>query len=316
MKKIKWFIPLISILLLCGCNYHELNDIYLVSALSVDYNEEYHVSLLVASDDEENSTRTIEGNGKTLEETFFNITTNYNKPLYLGHLNLVLINEDAAKKGIKSLLKIINEDNETKKNFYLILARDTPAKEVLHYLSSEKLEAKEIEGFSKYLSLENIHNQITYNTYIKQMKENNISTMTSYTIKDERLQTSDLGIFKNQHLHSWTKESNTTMVLNHMSKEFILNLNDKSIVIKNIRVKKKLSRDKITFKVEGKIDSNTKNIQEVKQALKKQLEKTIEESKNSNLDYLRLKPLLYDYNKNTKKNLKDIDVKVEVGLHE
>ena len=68
MKRIKWILPLLITFLVCGCNYHELNDIYLVSALSVDFDQEYHISLLIASDDEENSTRTIEGHGKTLEE--------------------------------------------------------------------------------------------------------------------------------------------------------------------------------------------------------------------------------------------------------
>ncbi len=314
MKKIKWFLPLMIIFLLCGCNYHELNDIYLVSALSLDYDNEYHISLLVASDDEENSTRIIEGHGKTLEETFFHLNTNYNKPLYLGHLNLVLIDENAAKKGIKSLFKIINEDNETKKNFYLILAQNTTAREVLTYLSSEKVEAKEIEGFSKYLTLENIHNQITYNTYIKQMKENNISTMTSYTIKDDKLETSNLGIFQNYHLKSWAKETNETMVLNGMTKEYILSLHNQSVIIKNIHVKKKLSNDSVTFYIRGKIDSSIKDTKEVTQEFKKNIEKAIEESKRLNLDYLRLKPFLYDRNKKTNQPVKKLNVHINVQI--
>lgn len=314
MKRIKWILPLLITFLVCGCNYHELNDIYLVSALSVDFDQEYHISLLIASDDEENSTRTIEGHGKTLEEAFFQLSTNYNKPLYLGHLNLVLIDEHAAKKGIESLFQIINEDNETKKNFYLILAENTKAKDVLTYLSSEKVEAKEIEGLSKYLTLESIHNQITYNTYIKQMKENSISTMTSYTIQNEKLQTSNLGIFKNHHLKSWTKETNATMVLNEMTKEFILSLHSQSVIIKNLRVKKKLSNDFITFDVNGKVDSSIKDTREVEQEFKKEIEKAVQESQKLNLDYLRLKPFLYDHNKKTTQSLKDLKVHINVHI--
>lgn len=53
MKKISLLLLLVPILLVGGCNYHELNDIYLVSALSVDYDSEYKVSLLTVSDNED-----------------------------------------------------------------------------------------------------------------------------------------------------------------------------------------------------------------------------------------------------------------------
>ena len=139
MKKISLLLLLVPIFLVGGCNYHELNDIYLVSALSVDYDSEYKVSLLTVSDNEESPTRFIEGYGKSLEKTFYHINNNYNKPLYLGHLNLIIISEEASKKGIKPLLDIINEDNETKKNFYLVLAKNTKAIDVLQTLSKEKL---------------------------------------------------------------------------------------------------------------------------------------------------------------------------------
>lgn len=314
MKKIKWILPLLLIFLVCGCNYHELNEIYLVSALSVDYDKEYRVSLLVVSDDDENSTRTIEGRGKTLEEVFYNITSNYNKPLYLGHLNLVLIDEKSAKNGIEPLIKIINEDNETKKNFYLILARNTKASEVLNYLSSEKLDTKETEGISKHLSLENIHNQITYNTYTKQNKENNINLLTSYTIKDKELETSNLGVLKNHKLKTWIEETNETLILNTMMKEFPLSIENKTVIIKNISVKKQLSNDKVTFVVKGKVDTSVKNLHLIETKFQEKLEKALIEAEKLNIDYLRLKPFLYDYKKNTNLPLTEINPNIKVSI--
>ena len=70
MKKISLLLLLVPILLVGGCNYHELNDIYLVSALSVDYDSEYKVSLLTVSDNEESPTRFIEGYGKNLRHIY------------------------------------------------------------------------------------------------------------------------------------------------------------------------------------------------------------------------------------------------------
>lgn len=315
MKKIKWLLPLfLSGIILCGCNYHELNEIYLVSALSVDYDKEYQLSLLTISDDQDSTTRAIESHGKTIEEAFYHIRTNYNKPLYLGHLNLIIMNENMAKKGIDPLLKIINEDNETKKNFYLILAKDTTAKDVLTYLSSEKLQAKETEGISKYLSLENIHNQVTYNTYTKQMKENNISLLTSYNINEENLITSSLGVLKNGKLKGWIEETDGTLLLNNMLKELVLTVHNHSVVIKNIYVKKKLSGDKITFVLKGKCDSTVSNHREIEQALKKKIIKTIQEATTKNLDYLRLKPFLYNYKKEIHQPLQEIQPDIDIQL--
>ena len=174
MKKI--IFALITLLLISGCNYNELNDIYIVSALAIVYTDEYTLSLLTISDNVENPTRVITGKGKSIEETFYNISQNYNKPLYLGHLNLIIISEETGSKGIEQLLKIINEDNETKKNFYIVLSERTKAIDILNSLSSTKFETKNSNLnniINKYLSLENINNQITYNDYITKNNTSN-----------------------------------------------------------------------------------------------------------------------------------------------
>lgn len=314
MKKIKLLIPSLIVLILCGCNYHELNEIYLVSALSIDYDNNYKVSLLTISDEEDKSTRLIEGNGKTITETFYNISTDYNKPLYLGHLNLVIIGEEAGKRGIKELLTIINEDNETKKNFYLILSKDTLAKDVLTYLSSENLETKEVAGISKYLNLESIHNPTTYNTYTKQTKENGVTVLTSYTIKDKKLETDKIGVLENNKLKTWVNYTDEALILNNMIKEFALTMNDKTVLIKNIHVKKKLSNHNITYSVTGTINNKSVDLNDIEKEFQKRLEQATSEANIKNIDYLRFKPFLYDYKKDTDIPLKDIKTNIQIEL--
>ena len=318
MKKISLLLLLVPILLVGGCNYHELNDIYLVSALSVDYDSEYKVSLLTVSDNEESPTRFIEGHGKSLEKTFYHINNNYNKPLYLGHLNLIIISEEASKKGIKPLLDIINEDNETKKNFYLVLAKNTKAIDVLQTLSKEKLETKETEGVHRYLSLENIHNQVTYNTYTKEMKENHVSLITSYELKEEQLQTSSLGVFQNHKFKTWLKDTDGTLLLNGMLNEYVLNVEKEEVLLKNIKVKrehKKSEPKQIEFHVTATIKESSVSEEKIKQALHDLLmEATYESIYQTHLDYFHFKPWFYKHNRIKIKNLNEVEPKINITI--
>ncbi len=87
MKYIKLFIILITFIFLTGCwNYHELNDVAIVGAMGIDYeNDEYIVSVgtinskTVASNGgsgsvpNESPTIVYESKGKTINEAIKNI---------------------------------------------------------------------------------------------------------------------------------------------------------------------------------------------------------------------------------------------------
>lgn len=314
MKKI--FFALITLLLISGCNYNELNDIYLVSALAIDYTDEYTLSLLTISDNEENPTRIITGKGKSIEETFYNISQNYNKPLYLGHLNLIIISEETGSKGIEQLLKIINEDNETKKNFYIVLSERTKAVDILNSLSSTKFETKNSNLnniINKYLSLENINNQITYNDYITKNNTSNSLFLTSYKLVDDNLENGKIGIIENNKFNSWSNNTDGLLILNNMINEYILKVDDNYITLKDIKTTKKIDKEDSNI-IYFNIDINNSYDKKVEQELQKMLLDTVNESiKDKKIDYLQLKDFIY---KHTKKEIKDLsDIKPIVKIN-
>ena len=314
MKKI--IFALITLLLISGCNYNELNDIYLVSALAIDYTDEYTLSLLTISDNEDNPTRVITGKGKSIKETFYNISQNYNKPLYLGHLNLIIISEETGSKGIEELLKIINEDNETKKNFYIVLSERTKAVDILNSLSSTKFETKNSNLnniINKYLSLENINNQITYNDYITKNNTSNSLFLTSYKLVDDNLENGKIGIIENNKFNSWSNNTDGLLILNNMINGYILKVDDDYITLKDIKTIKKIDKEDSNI-IYFNIDVNNSYDKKVEQKLQKMLLDTVNESiKDKKIDYLQLKDFIY---KHTKKEIKDLsDIKPIVKIN-
>ena len=314
MKKI--IFALIALLLISGCNYNELNDIYLVSALAIDYTDEYTLSLLTISDNEDNPTRVITGKGKSIKETFYNISQNYNKPLYLGHLNLIIISEETGSKGIEELLKIINEDNETKKNFYIVLSERTKAVDILNSLSSTKFETKNSNLnniINKYLSLENINNQITYNDYITKNNTSNSLFLTSYKLVDDNLENGKIGIIENNKFNSWSNNTDGLLILNNMINGYILKVDDDYITLKDIKTIKKIDKEDSNI-IYFNIDVNNSYDKKVEQKLQKMLLDTVNESiKDKKIDYLQLKDFIY---KHTKKEIKDLsDIKPIVKIN-
>ena len=315
MKKI--IFALIALLLISGCNYNELNDIYLVSALAIDYTDEYTLSLLTISDNEDNPTRVITGKGKSIKETFYNISQNYNKPLYLGHLNLIIISEETGSKGIEELLKIINEDNETKKNFYIVLAELTKAIDILNSLSSTKFETKNSNLnniINKYLSLENINNQITYNDYITKNNTSNSLFLTSYKLVDDNLENGKIGIIENNKFNSWSNNTDGLLILNNMINEYILKVDDDYITLKDIKTIKKIDKEDSNI-IYFNIDVNNSYDKKVEQELQKMLLDTVNESiRDKKIDYLQLKDFIYKHTKKEIKNLSDIKPIVKINF--
>ena len=89
MKKI---IIILFIILFCGCaDYKELNDIAIVSGISIDREkDEYSVGILIAnSTDGENVL--YKTNGKTISDAIKKLESITPKQLYLGHLGVVIL---------------------------------------------------------------------------------------------------------------------------------------------------------------------------------------------------------------------------------
>ena len=135
MKKI-----IIICLMLTGCfNYKELNNYAIVTGLSIDKSDNgYEVSALITNAIKENENKTnisvVSGKGKSIYSAIKDINLKIPKELYLSHLNVIIISEEIAKDGMKPILDFLVREPESHQSYYLIISKDTKAKNALSIL--------------------------------------------------------------------------------------------------------------------------------------------------------------------------------------
>lgn len=198
--KNKLLLLIIPILLLTGCyNYNELNELALCTGMAIDYEDDkYVVTYMIARSEQSNqdnntstaSTTTYEGKGKNISEAIQEINRICPKKTYIGHLNVIVISEDLAKKGLQNILDYLLREPESRKTFFLILARDVKASDTLKILSP-------LESFSS----QNITNNIES---VNQLQA--LATGTQYTEFLSRILIEGV----NPTLNSITIEGNVT----------------------------------------------------------------------------------------------------------
>ncbi len=149
---------LIGLLFLSGCwNRRELNDLALVVAMSIDKAEQgYQVSVQVVEPAEiasrQSSTwRTpvavYSETGEQIFETVRKMTKVTPRRLYFPHLQMLVLSEAVAKEGISKTLDFINRDNEFRKDFYVVISRNRPAREMLENVTAlEKIPANKMNS--------------------------------------------------------------------------------------------------------------------------------------------------------------------------
>lgn len=144
--KNKIILSIIMLLTLTGCwNYRELNQLAIATAMAVDLNEEgnYEVSILisnakktqVSSKEGESQTIVYSDSGRTITEAIRNINLKIPKEVYVGHLSVIVINDKIAKNGMYPILDYFLREPESVKRFFLIIAKDNSAKDILSILS-------------------------------------------------------------------------------------------------------------------------------------------------------------------------------------
>lgn len=157
MKKIRILLFLGIIFMITGCyNYRELNQLAITSAIGIDKKgDEYEVSIQVMNTQKQGSDSNSSGDqpkfitykekGKTLQQAFRNIVLEAPRRLYANHINLLIISEEVAKEGIYDVLDLFFRDSESRKQFSVIVSRNSKSNDVLEILTPlETLNAKNI----------------------------------------------------------------------------------------------------------------------------------------------------------------------------
>lgn len=160
MKKIKIFLFLVAALLLTGCgNYRELNDLAITTGIAFDIkDDQYIVSYMIAnsnkvetdSKDSETKITVYEGKGNTISSAYMDLNSKNPKIPYIGHLEVVIISEDLAKKGMFEALDFLMRNPESRKEFYIVLSKNVEAGTLLKTLAPlESFPSQNIAGIIK-----------------------------------------------------------------------------------------------------------------------------------------------------------------------
>lgn len=138
MKRLKWVFLLSIIILTTGCwNYRELSEISIVGALGIDVvDNQFDVSVEIINAKKVATNGSVGGSAgnestiviyhskaKTLKEALINMVFEAPNPLYIGHINLVLIGEEAARQGVKEFSDFLMADTDSRKIFPTVVVK-------------------------------------------------------------------------------------------------------------------------------------------------------------------------------------------------
>ena len=255
MKKLIFLIPLLFIF--CGCaNYNELNNLAIVTGLAIDKDgDNYIVSILIPnsstaeeSSKEGNSQTVIyDGKGDTLSTALKDIDLKSPKSLYLGHLAVVVVSEEIAKEDMSCITDYFFRNPETTKRFFLVVARDTKASDVLTIMTP-------LESFSSRNIAINIKNSnekeaisvdVTFSKFVENflkkginpvlptitvngdVKKGSTNANLEKALPDAIVKLGSLALFKDDKFlgYSIDDESRGINIVNNEIKEMIISTN-------------------------------------------------------------------------------------------
>lgn len=327
MKKI--ILSLIMLLCLTGCwNYNELNDYSIVSGVAIDKEgDEYEASVLISNSPKSNSSDSnssqsqvvvYSGKGDSIFSALKQIGLISPKELYFGSFSILVISEDVAKDGIDGAVDFFVRYPNARKNFYVVLSKDTKAKDTLKIMSplSSFPSQKITDNVKSTTELQGIISSINFNDLLSKILSDGIElSINCIEIKGDKEKGSEqknleasepkaytklgnLGIFKGDKLIDWAdrNESLGINMINGNTREMFLDLQYKDgyVVIDStsfsseITVKLKdnkpvvnidLSGDARIIEVKGDIDlEDSKVIEELQKKANNKIKKRVNQA--------------------------------------
>lgn len=230
MKKIILLFSLIFIFTGCS-SYTELNELNIVDTLGIDYvDNKYYLFMNVVdgsleNDEIEEKFITYQTNGDTLEECFHKIYLQSPKRLYLSHIDLLILTDDAINNKFKDIINNFLKNNEYRNNFSVVLLKDIdldafmkkqiPAKNVNNLIKTNHKET----GITKQQDLESMMKEL--------LIDNNTYLPTIQFINDEVV-IDGFTLIKNYHVFEQLSELESiifNLLQNEITKTYIKNNN-------------------------------------------------------------------------------------------
>lgn len=239
----KWIIMMTCILLgsltLTGCwERRELNELAFVMGMGVDKaGDKYKVSMQVVVPSElashtGNYTTPVTQYISTVESIYHSITQFTLKGprlCYMGHIRILVIGEDVAREGITSILDVLKRSSGIRPDFYILVAKNASAAEVLNVLTKQdripanKLfhsldEASVLTGKTTKVTLDELIETLVANGKDAVLTGVNLQGNTKVggeksnvqsVVPKARLNLQDVAVFRKDQLAEWLDENET-----------------------------------------------------------------------------------------------------------
>lgn len=315
MKKLL-IIPLLF--LLTGCwNYNELNELAIITGVSVDIEDDKYTTTVLISNAKKSSspenqaspsTTAYEGSGKTIYESFEDAASSISKKAYFGHMEVLILSEEILKEDLKNTLDFLFRYPQTRNEFYVVIAKNSKAGDVLKITTP--LESFPSQNIAQNLEISNEQQgfvyTVTFNEFVSSLLEkgNNailpgieiVGDLKAGTSEDNLKETnptaylklSTLGLFKDDKFITWSdkEESEGINIINNKIEIAKLTspCNDGYTVTELSELKTKINYKDNKFKIKIKA---TGNIQEVACNINLTKEEEIEKIKNKNIERIK-----------------------------
>ncbi|NHN30668.1 Ger(x)C family spore germination protein [Paenibacillus agricola] len=129
-------------------NRRELNELSIVMAMGIDQTKNGFLITIQMVNAQEIASKGGSGystpitvyhaEGDTIFEALRRLTSKIGREVYLSHIRVIVIGEALARKGIAEVLDFLSRDHEIRTDFYMTVARESRAEEVLKILTPEE----------------------------------------------------------------------------------------------------------------------------------------------------------------------------------
>lgn len=313
MKKL--LLILITLTFLTGCyNYRELNDLAIVTAVSISKEKDnYNIAVQVVNPKKDQDTSSsnepdfivYKSKGETLQAAFESLVKESPKRMYKTQMQILIIDEKMAKNNIKEVFEYLARNPEIRNEFNVLIGKSDNILETLtplNNLSSQNI-LDSLKASSKYLGNTNL---LTFNELLSDYQNEKtemaipVIKLTSQKNKDDKntekilekttttpaIVLDNISIFKDNKLIGYlsAKETvsynfiNNNITLTNIKKDYP---NNKYIAYKILKSKSKLEvtpkKHTITLTIKGNAEINeaTYNIDLSKEKNIKKLEKSL-----------------------------------------
>ncbi len=328
MKKIILFF--ICLIFFTGCyDYQELNDMNIVSGIGIDYkDDEYIVSLEMVESSKEDSgskieTNVINGKDKILANAINQAINNSDKKVYFKHVDLLIISEQLANKGIGDVVDYILRDVTISSSFFTVVA-ENPEEILTTDIDNDSISNLIVDTIRYNVDASQIDNiDLIVSNITNERKD---IALPYIELDDENVIIDNIAYFKKSKMvGKINNKIYNFLVLKSNNLDF--DDNDNVINIYKKDIKYDVKKDKIIININGmgkvkKVNTDinledTNSYKEVEKGIQEtiatEVESFIEETLNEESDLIGFKDLYYRIYGKEKDNLPyEVNVKVKI----